>query len=125
MRVLGEGVAIEACIEDVSCASPRAGRHSHARNALLGPSCVRRVCPRVCAFPFVRKEKSSKNQHRTTSNLPEPGHFAKIQSVRWVQSPVASAVLVRPTRHGSPHTPTVQYVAAHSDSLLGGNHVIP
>ena len=36
-----------------SRASPRAGRHSHARNALLGPSCVRRVCPRVCAFPFV------------------------------------------------------------------------
>jgi len=35
MRVLGEGVAIEACIEDVSCASPRAGRHSHARNALV------------------------------------------------------------------------------------------
>ena len=43
MRVLGEGVAIEACIEDLSAIArqpTRAGRHSpHARNALV---------PRVC-----------------------------------------------------------------------------
>ena len=51
MRVLGEGVAIEACIEDVSCASPRAGRHSMLETPWSLVICVRRVCPRVCAFP--------------------------------------------------------------------------
>ena len=71
MRVLGEGVAIEACIEDVSCASPRAGRHSMLETPWSLVICVRRVCPRVCAFPFVRKEKSSKNQPDNTSNLPD------------------------------------------------------
>ena len=51
MRVLGEGVAIKACIEDVSCASPRAGRHSHARNALVPRVCG--VSAPVCLWPCV------------------------------------------------------------------------
>ena len=69
MRVLGEGVAIEACIEDVSCASPRAGRHSMLETPWSLVICVRRVCPVSVRFRVTSHSQHTGHTCRTLLSL--------------------------------------------------------
>ena len=82
MRVLGEGVAIEACIEDVSCASPRAGRHSMLETPWSLVICVRRVCPRVCAFPC-HVTLTAHRSHLPDTFITLPKYTSSHESVPW------------------------------------------
>ena len=123
MRVLGEGVAIEACIEDLSAIvrqPTRAGRHSpHARNAL-----VPRVCgvsaPVSVRFRFrlyaLRGSHSPSGYPSTvkpgtvaenTSARPGgPGRLGRTSAKLRIIS-CSSTTQARATRQPTAHTPTV------------------